>query len=78
VGVITILDIVLAALQKANASTSIVVQLVNQLKALHPQQFPDLTTDQVIEKYRSMTKEEVDAIDAEVARVAQASNQPQG
>jgi hypothetical protein len=75
VGVITILDIVLAALQKANASTSIVVQMVNQLKALHPLQFPDLTTDQVIEKYRAMTQAEIDAIDAELARVA---NQPHG
>lgn len=70
-GVIAIIDVIFAALQKANASTSIVVQLVNQLKALRPQEFPDLTTEQLIEKYRAMTKAEIDAIDAELARLAQ-------
>jgi hypothetical protein len=77
VGVITIIDIIFAALQKANASTAIVVQLVNQLKALRPQEFPDLTTEQLIEKYRAMTQTEIDAIDAELARVSQ-EQPPQG
>jgi hypothetical protein len=75
VGVITIIDIIFAALQKANASVSVVTQLVNQLKALRPQEFPDLTTEQLIEKYRAMTQAEIDAIDAELARI---KAQPQG